>query len=81
MKVVNNYILVEPERSSLKTKSGIERSEQYEEKTETGKVFESSNEKIKKGMRVLFVKYMPQEVKLENKDYLVIKEEDIIAIL
>jgi len=36
---------------------------------------------VKKGDVVLFTKYSPNEVKVDGKDYLVIKEEDILAIL
>ena len=36
---------------------------------------------VKKGDVVLFTKYSPNEVKVEGKDYLIIKEEDILAIL
>ena len=37
--------------------------------------------KIKKGNRVLFKKYAPDEVELDNKEYLICVEEDIIGIL
>ncbi len=36
---------------------------------------------VKKGDTVLFTKYSPNEVKVDGKDYLIIKEEDILAIL
>ena len=36
---------------------------------------------VKKGDTVLFTKYSPNEVKVEGKEYLIIKEEDILAIL
>ncbi len=36
---------------------------------------------VKKGDTVLFTKYSPNEVKVDGKEYLVIKEEDILAIL
>ncbi|MCD6085995.1 co-chaperone GroES, partial [bacterium] len=34
-----------------------------------------------KGDIVLFKKYAPDEIKVEGKEYLVIKAEDILAIL
>lgn len=36
---------------------------------------------IKKGDKVLFSRYSPTEVKIDGKEYLVVKEEDILAIL
>lgn len=36
---------------------------------------------VKKGDVVLFTKYSPNEVKVDGKEYLIIKEEDILAIL
>ena len=36
---------------------------------------------LKKGDVVLFSKYGPNEVKVDGKEYLVAKEEDILAIL
>ena len=36
---------------------------------------------VKKGDVVLFTKYSPNEVKIDGKEYLIIKEEDILAIL
>ena len=39
------------------------------------------NLEVKVGDKVLFGKYSGSEVKLENKEYLVMREEDIIGIL
>jgi len=36
---------------------------------------------VKAGDRVLFTKYGPSEIKVEYKEYLIAKEEDILAIL
>lgn len=36
---------------------------------------------VKVGDKVLFSRYSPTEVKIDKKDYLVVKEEDILAIL
>jgi len=36
---------------------------------------------VKKGDRVLFTKYGPSEIKIDGKEYLIAKEEDILAIL
>jgi len=36
---------------------------------------------VKKGDKVLFTKYGPNEVKVGDKEYLIAREEDILAIL
>ena len=36
---------------------------------------------VKKGDVVLFTKYGPNEIKVEGKEYLIAREEDILAIL
>jgi len=36
---------------------------------------------VKKGDRVLFKKYGPDEIKVGDKEYLIAKEEDVLAIL
>lgn len=36
---------------------------------------------VKKGDRVLFSKYGPDEVKIEDKTYLIVSESNILAIL
>jgi chaperonin GroES len=36
---------------------------------------------VKKGDTVLFTKYGPNEIKIDGKEYLIAKEEDILAIL
>ena len=36
---------------------------------------------VKIGSMVLFTKYGPAEIKVEGKEYLIAKDEDILAIL
>ena len=84
--------LSEEERTK-KTKSGIiipdtaEKEKPQEGKVvavgegrvlENGKVLPLS---VKRGDRVLFSKYGPSEIKVEGKEYLIAKEEDILAII
>ncbi len=51
----------------------------------SGKAGEEGEKKIplevKKGDRVLFSKYAGTEIKIDNEDHLIMKEEDIIAIV
>jgi chaperonin GroES len=93
IKPLADYILVEPIKEEEKTKSGIllpqtaekERPEQGKviavgpgKKTDEGKVIPVS---VKPGQKVLFTKYGPNEIKVDGKEYLIAKEEDILAII
>jgi chaperonin GroES len=90
---LSDHILIKPIKEEEKTKSGIllpetaekERPEQGEvmavgpgRKTEEGKVIPVS---VKPGQKVLFTKYGPNEIKVDGKEYLIAKEEDILAII
>ncbi len=90
---LSDHILIEPIKEEEKTKSGIllpetarkERPEQGKviavgpgKKNEDGKVIPVS---IKPGQKVLFTKYGPNEIKVADKEYLIAKEEDILAII
>jgi len=47
----------------------------------TGKTGEKIPMSVKKGDLVIFTKYGPNEIKIDGKEYLIAKEEDILAIL
>ena len=93
IKPLADHILIEPIKEEEKTKSGILLPETAEkEKPEQGKVIAvgpgralSSGKRlpisVKKGDIVLFTKYGPNEIKVDGKEYLIAKEEDILAIL
>ena len=93
IKPLADYIVIEPISQEEKTKSGIlvpstierERPEQGKvvavgpgKKTSSGKVIPPE---VKPGDIVLFTKYSPNEVKVDDKEYLIAKQEDILAIL
>jgi len=93
IKPLSDYILIEPLDQEEKTKGGILLPKSAEkERPQQGKVIavgagkRTSSGKIiplqvKKGDIVLFTKYGPNEVKINAKEYLIAKEEDILAIL
>lgn len=93
IKPLSDHILIEPISQEEKTKAGILLPETTEkEKPEQGKVIavgpgrKTSLGKIiplevKPGQKVLFTKYGPSEIKVGDKEYLIAKEEDILAIL
>lgn len=93
IKPLSDHILIEPIEQEEKTKTGILLPETAEkERPEKGKVIaigpgrKTSSGKIvplsvKEGDVVLFTKYGPNEIKVEDKEYLIAKEEDILAII
>ena len=75
-----------------RTKGGIIIPDTAKEKPQEGKVIAAGNGKVtdegkklpldvKAGDRILFGKYSGSEVKIDDKDYLILREEDVLAIL
>ena len=92
LKPLSDHVVVESVVEEKKKGNIILPDTIEKEKSEKGKVVAVGPGKIdkdgkripiqvKKGDVVLFTKYSPNEVKVDGKDYLVIKEEDILAIL
>jgi len=93
IKPLADYVVIEPVSQEEKTKTGILVPTTIEkEKPEQGKVIAVGSGKktdsgniispeVKPGDIVLFTKYGPNEVKVNDKNYLIAKEEDILAIL
>jgi len=93
IKPLSDHILIEPVKEEEKTKGGIFLPETAEkEKSEQGKVIAVGSGKktndgkiiplsVKAGDIVLFTKYGPNEIKIDGKEYLIAKEEDILAII
>ncbi len=93
IKPLSDHILIEPLKQEEKTKSGILLPDTAEkEKPEQGKVVAVGPGKtdeqgkripmeVKVGDVVLFKKYGPDEIKVDEKEYLIASEEDILAII
>ena len=93
IKPLGERVLLEPITEAERTKAGIylpdtaskERPEQGRviavgegRMLDSGKVVPP---KVRKGQKVLFTKYGPNEIKVAGKEYLIAKEEDILAII
>ncbi|MEK7067164.1 MAG: co-chaperone GroES [Patescibacteria group bacterium] len=93
LKPISDYIVVEAQKQENKTKSGIVLPETVEkERPQQGKVIatgpgkmlengERAKMQVKEGDKVLFSKYGPTDVKFDGKEYLMIKEDDILAVI
>jgi chaperonin GroES len=88
IKPLADRVLIEPISVEDKTKSGIILPDTADkERPEQGKVIAvgpgqpDKPMSVKKGDVVIFTKYGPNEIKIDNKEYLIAKEEDILAII
>jgi len=84
---LSDRVLVEPQEAETKTASGIYIPDSAKEKPQQGKVVAVGNGKkdhnmtVKVGDTVLYGKYSGNELKYEGKDYLIMREDDILAII
>ena len=91
IKPLANRVLIKMKESEDTTKSGIILSSGSKEKPQIAEVIEvGPGEKvdgkfqemdIKKGDNVIVSKYAGTEVKYEGEEYIIVKEEDILAIV
>ena len=89
---LHDRMLVERLEEAEVRRGGIVIPDTAKEKPQEGKVIAVGNGKIghdgkkipldvKAGDRILFGKYSGSEVKLDDKDYLIMREDDVLAIL
>jgi chaperonin GroES len=89
---LHDRLLVERLEEKEVKKGGIIIPDTAKEKPQEGKVIAVGNGKVtdegkkipldvKAGDKILFGKYSGSEVKLDDKEYLIMREEDVLAIL
>ena len=93
MKPIKDYILIEPVSKETTTASGIVIPDSVKEKPQegiiialgTGKFNEGNKERapfeVKVGDTVMYKKWSGTEVKVNSKEMVLIKEDDILAIV
>jgi len=92
LRPLQDRILVKRVEEETKTKGGIIIPDTAKEKPAEGKVVAVGNGKvgddgkripleIKKGDRILFGKYSGTEVKIEGDEHLVMREDDVLAVI
>ena len=80
-------VLIEPAAAETKTSSGIIIPDTAKEKPQKGTVVavgpgtKENPVTVKVGNKVLYGKYAGTELQLEGVDYLMVKENDILAIV
>ncbi|MCM3042894.1 co-chaperone GroES [Paenibacillus motobuensis] len=91
IKPLGERVLVEPIKQEETTALGIVLPDASKEKPQEGKIIAVGSGalndgvrvplEVKEGDRVLFSKYAGTEVKYDGKEYLIMKESDIHAII
>ena len=87
IKPLADRVLVEPLEAETKTASGIIIQDTAKEKPQKGSIVavgpgtKENPVTVKVGDSVLYGKYSGTELKLDGKDYLIMRESDILAIV
>ncbi len=93
VKPLSDYILIEPKTAKdTATPSGILLPESSKEKPQEGKVVATGPGRkdedgkaikldVKVGDQVYYKKWGGNDLKIDNKEYLLVKEEDILAVI
>lgn len=92
LKPLGDRIVVEPVEQEEQTALGIFLPETAKEKPQQGKVIaagpgvrkdtgERLDMDVKVGDKVLYARYAGTSVKLDGKEYLILKESDVLAIV
>lgn len=94
MKVVplGNRLLIQRLEAEDKTKGGIVLPETAKEKPKEGKVISVGKGKVsdegkvipisvKEGEKILFQSYAGTEIKIEGEEYIILSEDDVLAVI
>ena len=92
LKPLGDRIIIEPIASEEKTASGIVLPDSAKEKPQegklvavgTGRVLDNGEKvavEVSVGDRIIFSKYSGTEVKYEGTEYLIVRENDILAVI
>ncbi len=92
LRPLHDRILVERVEEEAQVKGGIIIPDSAKEKPQQGKVIAVGNGKrqedgsiapldVKAGDRILFAKYAGTEVKIDDTEYLIFREDEVLAIL
>ena len=89
---LNDKIVVERVEAEEKSSGGIVLPDSAKEKPKQGKILSLGDGKlldsgkraafqVKEGDRVLFTSYAGNEVNIEGKEYLIMTEDDVLAVI
>ena len=76
-----DYVVAQTEEAASKTASGLYLPENAKEKPKVAKVLAVAKDvkQVKVGDRIIYKSYSTTDVKIGTEDYMLIKEEDVLA--
>jgi len=76
-----DYVVAEAEAAQTKTASGIYLPDSAAEKPKIAKVVAVGKQvkDLKVGDKIIYKGYSTNDVKVDNKEYILVKEEDVLA--
>ena len=76
-----DYVVAQAEEAETKTASGLYLPDAAKEKPKTAKILAVGKDvrQVKVGERILYKSYSTTDVKIGKEDYILVKEEDILA--
>ncbi|WP_100489441.1 co-chaperone GroES [Sporolactobacillus pectinivorans] len=92
LKPLGDRIVIEPQEKEEKTASGIVLPDSAKEKPQEGRIVAVGAGKVsdkgerialdvKEGEKVIYSKYAGTEVKYDGKTFLVVRQDDILAVI
>ena len=92
LKPLGDRIVVRPLEPEEKTKSGLVVPDSAKEKPQEAKVLSVGSGRllddgtvkkleVKNGDKILYGKYSGTEVKIDGEDYLILREDDVLAVV
>jgi chaperonin GroES len=78
---LGDYIVAQNEEAATKTASGLYLPDKAQEKPKTAKVVAVGPKvtELKAGDRIVYKSYSTTEIKVEATEYILVKEEDVLA--
>jgi len=81
LKPLADRVIAQAEEAQSKTASGLYLPDNAKEKSKIAKVVAIGNEvkAVKTGDKIVYKEYSTTELKVDGTDYIIVKEEDILA--
>jgi chaperonin GroES len=85
VKPLADRVIVKLEKSETKSAGGIIIPDTAQEKTQKGVVVEVGDDKevikVSPGQKILYDKYAGTQIKIDDADHLILKMQDILAVI
>lgn len=80
---LGDYVVAAPEEAESKTASGLYLTQSAQEKPKTAKIVAVGKDakQVKVGDKIIYKSYSTTDVKVGGDEYILVKEEDILATL